>query len=181
MKTLRLVALVLVAGLQSCSFNPPEPEGIWKEAEIEDVPSDSMLWSLALLSLDKLDFPRAHLDRGSMQIQSGWLNHLAPFSGKGYRLQAEVAMEPLGERRWAVRTRVKKQRNMSIVKPLDPSYAEWEWSEDDEKTAMVLLMHIRSRLAPQLEETEQDDAVKRWLEQLDRKSGQEGTGRRPSP
>jgi hypothetical protein len=36
---------------------------------------------------------------------------------------------------------------MAVVNQLDASYAEWEWADDDEEEARVLLQYLRSSLA----------------------------------
>ena len=73
-----------------------------------------------------------------------------PFRGEGNRLKVQVGMDPREEGGWAVRVRVKKQSNESLVRPTDPRYAEWKWTDDDELAARVVLQHIRTYLGPEL-------------------------------
>ncbi len=159
---------VLLLGFTACSSTPREPDPSWQQGPVQ-APSDRVLWKVSLLSLQKMGFPLAGgLDPSSMVAESGWRNHLAPFSGDGFRVMAEVHMDPLGPGEWDVRTRVKKQRNMSIVKPLDARYAEWEWVADDVTAARVLLQHIRTFLEPGIELKERpEDPIEAFIEKAE--------------
>ena len=84
-------------------------------------------------------------------VTTGWKTDLQPFSGEGMRTRAEVRMSPIEPGRWRLRARVEKELNKSMANPLDASRAEWKTAPDDERTAGILLMHIRSRLDPELE------------------------------
>lgn len=150
---LRLVAIpflcLALAGCQSLT-EPSEPDGQWATAEVQ-AGSERILLEVAVLSLERQSFPiGAGVDPEGLSITTGWKNHLAPFRGDGYRIQALIQSEPLGSGRFRVSVRVKKQINQSIAKPLDLSYAEWEWVEDDTDMARILLQHVRSYFAPEL-------------------------------
>ena len=172
MKTTKLAGLVLLfAPLWGCTmFGGPAPTAAWQEGEIVDVPSDRVLWKVALLSMESLGFPRAKLDPASMHMVSGWRNSLAPFSKQGYRTQAEVQMVARGPGHWSIQTRVRKEINETIVRPLDLRYAEWTPVADDQESAVILLKHIQSRFDPTLElEDRPEDPVEAWLDEMDEK------------
>lgn len=122
----------------------------WHESEVE-APSDRMVWQLALLSLQSLGYPlAAGSDLGSRQIESGWKTDLQPFRGDGERRRAIVRLSPLEPGHWKLEVRVRVEANQNLVSPLDPVRAEWKQAADDERGALVLLHHIRSRLQPEL-------------------------------
>ena len=126
-------------------------EGLWREAEV-NAPSDRVLWQLTLLSLQNLGYPLSSgLDPSSGIVTSGWKTDLQPFSGEGMRTRASVRIAPIEPGRWKVRTRVEKELNKAMASPLDATRAEWKPAPDDERTAGIILMHIRSRLDPKLE------------------------------
>jgi len=151
-KVLRLAPIAfLCLALASCTSTPKEPDALWAEAEIQ-VGSQRILREVAVLSLERQGFPiGAGIDPEGLSITTSWRNHLAPFRGEGYRQQAVIQAEPLGSGRFRVSVRVKKQINQSIAKPLDLSYAEWEWVEDDEDMARILLQHVRSYFAAEID------------------------------
>ena len=170
LKRLGLVLPVLIVvsslGLSGCNTNI-ESSPTWVDGAVDEVPSDRVLWQVTLLAFDRLGYKRARTDRASMVVESGWKNTLAPFSGDGFRTKAEVHLEPEGPSRWNVRARVKKQINKSIVNPLDPSYAEWEWVEDDSVAARILIQHIRSRFGPKFKLEERADPLNSRLKEID--------------
>ena len=164
---LLLALLVVATGVLSGCGMTQESEPLWVDAVVDDVPSDRVLWQVTLLSFERLGYARARTDRASMVVESGWKNALAPFSREGYRTKAEVRLEAEGPRRWNVRARVKKQINNSIVNPLDPTYADWEWAEDDSVAARILVQHIRSRFDPEFELRESQDPIETRLKEID--------------
>ena len=143
LRPLRLASLGLCLLAAGCSsLGNKEPEGSWVEAEVS-APSESVVWSLSLLALEKMNFPRGGSAVPSdRRVVSGWQTNLAPFSRKGYRLRAELEMEPLSPGQWKLRSRVAKQINEAQVAPLDASRAEWKWQPDDTVQAQILLQHI---------------------------------------
>ncbi|MEM7306536.1 MAG: hypothetical protein AAF682_07695 [Planctomycetota bacterium] len=157
-----LAALLLLTS--ACNSTPDEPDPTWTEADVV-AGSDSLLWKVTLLALRKMEFPEsAEMDRSQMKAVSGWKIELSPWKGKGTRHRAEVVCTPVGPGRWTVETRVQKQVNQALAKPLDYSYAEWEWVADDVVAAQILLQHIRSFLDPQIELRERaDDPVDEYL------------------
>jgi len=124
---------------------------------VEDMvvaPSETVLWQATLSNLWRLGYPvGSQANPSTMTILTGWKTQLSPFRGKGYRLMADVRFVPTepsagGTPAWDVDVRVKKQVNMSLVKPLDPQYSEWEWRDDDEWEAAILLHHILADFPP---------------------------------
>ena len=149
------------------TFGNREPDPAWQEARIHS-PSDRVLWKLSLLSLERMGFPMSGgLDPASGRIESGWQTHLAPFSRQGYRLRAEVEMTPIEPAFWRVRARVARQSNEALVAPLDPARAEWKWAADDVEQAQILLQHISSLLATDLETTEQEDPLEALMRSVE--------------
>jgi hypothetical protein len=152
MKLLRTTAAVLVlALLGACNSAPKEPDGTWIRGNVE-ASSNRVLWRVTLLAMDKLGFPRSpHVDPNSLHCESGWKTQLQPFRGQGTRHMAVVDMTPVGDGTWDLKVRVKLQVNMTLAKPLDPTYAEWEWRNDDYRAAQVLLQHIKTYLPSTIE------------------------------
>jgi hypothetical protein len=136
----------------ACSSTPEEPEPAWVSlpgGRPLVAPSEQVLWEVTVFALERLYLTLGTvMDPAALVATSGWKNELAPFRGRGRRVQAEVRFEPLGGGRYDVVARVKCQRNMSLVNQLDPTYAEWEWAPDDQDRATILLQHIRARLLP---------------------------------
>jgi hypothetical protein len=147
----KLACLVLIAlpFLGGCDTTQEEPEHIWTE-EIVGAPSERLLWETTLQKLGRLGYPvGSSADSNALTITSGWKSQLSPFKGKGFRNQAEVRMVYDAENEnWSVEVVVKRQVNMALVRPLDPAYAEWEWSADDEWEAAIILQHIMSAFPP---------------------------------
>jgi hypothetical protein len=124
-----------------------EPDPVWAEGAVEVVNRD-VLFNMAFLALQSRQFPRGtEVDPNALTIKSGWKLQLAPFRGQGKRKKAELEFERVEGDRWKVQVRVKVQSNMAVVNQLDASYAEWEWADDDEEEARVLLQYLRSSLA----------------------------------
>ena len=139
-----LIPILLALLAWSCNSAPKEPDPNWVSSEIA-VSSDSTLWQVILLALHKMEFPKsAEMDRANMSLVSGWKIELSPWKGRGTRQRAEVSCTPVGPGRWQVETRVATQINQALARPMDYSYAEWEWVPDDGMTARILMQHIHS-------------------------------------
>ena len=109
--------------------------------------SDRVLWQVTILALEKASFPiGARMDPSTLTATSGWFISLAPFRSKGFRAQCEVHYTPKGPREYDVHVRVRRDKNMDIVQPLDLTYAKWEADEDDVERAGVVLQYIKSLL-----------------------------------
>lgn len=144
-----LLALLPLA----CSTTPKEPDPVWQD-DVVFAPSESLLWDATIQNLFNLGYPvGSEANPSTMEIVTGWKTKLAPYRGEGYRLKAEVRFTPseaegtggqAGLYGWDIQVRVARQENMAIVKPLDPSMAEWEWRPDDVVEAAILLRHILS-------------------------------------
>lgn len=138
------ICAALFAFLGACKSTPEEPDPEWVTLEIQ-AGSEKVLWEYTVASIQKLGFPvGTAMDEREQHALSGWKEALMPFKGMGHRERAEVRFEALGGGRFKVDVRVKKQTNENLAKPLDPTYAEWEWAEDDRDQAKILLQHIRS-------------------------------------
>ena len=169
MKIQTFLVLLLLLSTSACHIFQPkgEPEGTWHE-EIVEAPSDRFLWQVMRLSLRKMRFPSAgSLDPSSGKLKSGWKTELHPFQGEGFRERAEIETVPIEKGRWTVRTRVGRQTNESLVSPLDPTRAEWEWAPDNQHSAQILLMHICSLLDPEMEEEEKLDPLDELIRRAD--------------
>jgi hypothetical protein len=147
-----LRTLFFTLPLCACSaLGSSEPAPSWQSAVVES-PSDRVLWKITLLSVERMGFPLASgLDPSSGIVTTGWKTNLQPFSGDGTRARAEVRIEAEGPRQWRVRAHVQKQVNKSLVAPLDPTRAEWEWVPDDSTQTSILLRHIVAAFEPDLE------------------------------
>lgn len=153
MKTIHALALcallaALACFLGACQSTPgeiegDEPDAKWVRTEIV-CHSDRVLDEVTRLALSKQGYPGARGLEKDLSIESNWQNHLGAFKDQGYRLQAVIKYSALGEGRYELAARVRKQRNGSIVRPADLSYAEWKWVEDDENAAKVLVQLIKS-------------------------------------
>ena len=163
-----LLSSLAFLALSACDTTPPEPEPVLIESQVV-AGSDRLLWKIVLLSLRKMDFPEsAENDPANMKAISGWKVELSPWKGRGFRAQAEVSCTPIGPGRWEVETRVKKQVNQSLTRPLDLSYAEWEWVPDDDMAARILLQHIRTFLSPEIKLSEEkDDPIEEYLKKIE--------------
>jgi len=145
-----LLFALLALATCACSSKPDEPDPSWKEVEVESR-SERVLWNVLVLALQRQGYPLgAELDEPRLVALSGWRNHLAPFKGKGYRLRAELRAESVGGTRYRVSARVSKQLNQALVRPVDLAYAQWEWTDDDELAAEILLRHVESYFDPVL-------------------------------
>jgi hypothetical protein len=146
----RLVPSLLLAGLAAC-LSGPEVEPQWVESAVR-APTEQVLWNASLLALEKQDYPLgAVVDRSSGQLVSGWKTSLAAFRSQGWRTKAWIEFERGEAGQYQVQVRVQRETNEDIIRPLDPSYAEWESAADDERSARILMQTIRSYLNPELE------------------------------
>ena len=141
MKHLAWILLCLMCG---CSASEQ-----WKTAEVR-APSEILLWQVAIRALQHEGYPVGHgLDPVNRVAKSGWANDLAPFRGKGVRRRAVVGIFQSEEDpgAWLIEVRVEVEKNMDIVRPLDPGFAEWEEAPDDAVEADLILQAIRSQVA----------------------------------
>ena len=148
-----LVALLALA-TSACSTTPSEPDPAWVEGEVV-APSEGVLWTSTLTNLGRLGYPvGSQANRSELSVVTGWKNQLAPFRGKGFRQKVDLDYTPRTEPRpdglpaWDLRLRVMTQANMSLVRPLDAAYADWEWRADDQLEAAIILRHILSDFPP---------------------------------
>jgi len=147
--TLALCFAPLLGGCQL--FGASEPDPTWVEHELTAA-SENVLWQVVCRSLESRRYPLgAGLDPDRLIAQTGWLRSLAPFKGRGYQVRAIVEIEPREGDRFHIRIRVQRQNNAALVNPADPRYAEWEWVEDDETEAKILMRHIRTYLDTEIE------------------------------
>ena len=127
----------------------PEPQ--WVNSEIS-CPSEQVLWEFLLLSLDRTGFPKGHeTDPNRLTIDTGWRTSLAPFKGKGWREKASVVVERIEAGRYDVRVRVEREKNEDLLRPLDPSFAQWEATEDNVEQAQHVLAFLRSFIGEDLD------------------------------
>lgn len=149
-RSVALVAFVALlplslAGLLTtgCASEPPAD---WVMSSVT-ASSERVLWQVTVLALEKTEFPiGARMDPGTLTATSGWKYSLAPFRAKGYREQCEIQYAHKGPREFDVRVRVKREKNMDIVQPLDITYAQWEPDADNAERAGVVLQYIKSLL-----------------------------------
>ncbi|MBI5435496.1 MAG: hypothetical protein HZA52_21860 [Planctomycetes bacterium] len=140
------LCLVFVA---SCASERPEPK--WRDGEVAAA-SENVLWEVTVLALDKEGYPvGAGLDPAKGLAMSGWKSSLAPFKGKGWRARAHVKYERTAPGRYKLEVRVEKETNEDLVRPLDPTYADWQPAPDDPERAGVLLQRIRSYLGGEID------------------------------
>lgn len=142
----RLVSLIL-AVVAGCASD------VWISADVQ-APSENLLWQVVVRALQHEGFPVGNgLDPVNRVATSGWANDLAAFSRKGVRRRAVVRIEqapdgPDGDGGgWRLDVRVEVERNMNIIKPTDPSFAEWEEAPDDKERAELIVQAIRSQIA----------------------------------
>ncbi len=147
-----LLLPVLALFCAACSiFGKGPPRPTWVEREFM-APSENVMWEVVRRSMTRMGFPQgAGMDHTGLSAESGWRTLPAVTKDKGQRLRAIVEIDTLGDDRFLVRTRVQKQKNTTIVNPSDPRYAEWEWVQDDEETARLLIQHMRTFLDTEFE------------------------------
>lgn len=147
------LSIALSTALAACSSTGSEPDPVWIEDTVQ-APSETVLWQATLSNLWRLGFPvGSQANPSTLTIETGWKTQLSPFRGKGYRLMADIRFERVEPELeagpgWDIDVRVKKQVNMSLVKPLNVQYADWEWQPDDEWEAAILLRHILADFPP---------------------------------
>lgn len=146
MKLFSLILAPLTVLLFSCASTDEGLAGDWVETEVR-APSVTVLWKVTEYSLRSEEFPvQTRFDGTTTLATTGWNVSLAPFKGQGYRERARVRYEPLGNGEYLVGTRVERQTNEALAKPLDITYAKWKGDADNEARARVLLQRIRARL-----------------------------------
>ena len=144
----RLLSCFLLASLASCLTSQQPP--VWIEATLE-APSDTILWDVTRLSLEKTGFPiGTGLERGKLIAVSGWQTSLAPFKSDGFRERAHILYVPEGGRKYGVKVRVERETNEDITHPLDLSYADWKSAPDNTTRAQIVLGYIKATLGPEL-------------------------------
>jgi hypothetical protein len=142
-RLLVLAAALLLSLSAGCATEAPAN---WVEGQVT-ASSDRVLWQVTVLALDKTGFPiGARMDPATLTAISGWKFSLAPFRSKGYREQCEVHYTPKGSRQYDVHVRVRREKNMDIVQPLDVTYAQWEADDDNAERAGTVLQYIKSLL-----------------------------------
>jgi hypothetical protein len=145
--------LLCVAALAGCfsgrkpgEITGDEPDPTWIVKNIT-CRSERILDEVTRLALSKQGYPGARGLEQDLSITTLWQNHLGTRKGEGYRQQAVLRYKPLGSDVYELEVRVRRQINLSIVKPTDLSYAEWEWADDDERAAQILAQLIQSYFA----------------------------------
>jgi hypothetical protein len=147
----RMTFPALLLALSSSCLIAPDPPPQWVEAGIQS-PTEQVLWDASLQALQKHDYPLgATFDRSAGYIVSGWKTSLAAFRGQGWREKAWIEFERKKAGDYLVKVRVQRETNEDIVRPLDPSYADWEPAQDDTQAARILLQTIRSYLGTELD------------------------------
>ncbi|MBM3977242.1 MAG: hypothetical protein FJ299_09665 [Planctomycetes bacterium] len=148
-----LIALLGLVALAGCfsgrkpgEITGDEPDPTWIRKEIT-CRSERILDEVTRLALSKQGYPGARGLEQDLSITTLWQNHLGTRKGEGYRQQAVLRYKPLGKDVYELEVRVRRQINQSIAKPTDLSYAEWEWSDDDERAAQILAQLIQSYFA----------------------------------
>lgn len=141
------LALCITLAFSSCaSTEDGINDGSWVETEVR-APSLEVLWQVTEYSLRRQDFPvQNRFDSANPMATSGWFVSLAPFKGQGFRERARVRYETLGQGEYLVGTRVERESNECLAKPLDISYAKWKPDADNEGRAKILLHLIRGYL-----------------------------------
>jgi hypothetical protein len=141
------VLALLAAGCRSTTAAASRwGEGEWSEATLAAA-SDRVLWQVTLLSLEKAGFaPGTKMDPVELEARSAWRMSLAPFKGDGFREQAIVRYARLGQGRYDVGVRVRRERNDALDNPLDPARAKWVEEGDNVERARIVLQFVRSFL-----------------------------------
>ncbi|MCE9593527.1 MAG: hypothetical protein K8S98_04980 [Planctomycetes bacterium] len=153
------IVCVLLCFAASCKSDQPPAQ--WRKGEVAAA-SDNVLWEVVVLALEKESYPvGAGLDPSKGIAVSGWRSSLAPFKSKGWRARAHVEYERSAPGRYALQVRVEKATNEDLVRPLDPTYAEWKPAADDEERAGVLLQRIRSYLGGEIDVSEPKRGAKK--------------------
>jgi len=140
-------ALLLVLAAGCAAFDKGEPDPTWLSAEVS-APSENVLRIESIGAFERMGFKKWESDPSGLQITSNWKSSLAPFSGDGFRVKAEIKFESVRAGVWTVEVRVKRMFNMAMINPSEERYAEWEWGPDDVEEAGILLQQLRSSLDP---------------------------------
>jgi hypothetical protein len=144
----RLLSCLMLVPLFACASAPQPAQ--WIDATLE-APSDTILWDVTRLSLEKTGFPiGTGLERGKLVAVSGWQTSLAPFKSDGFRERAHIHYTSTGGRKYAVQVRVERETNEDITHPLDLSYADWKSAPDNVTRAQIVLGYIKATLGPEL-------------------------------
>lgn len=159
-----LAALVLALGaLFAACETSPEYDPMWESTEVS-APSERLLLQVISLALGKEGFPvGSGVDPTEGSILTGWRTSLQPFRGEGRRDRAEVWYERLDSGRFRVEARIEREVNNDVLRPMDPTYAEWKAAPDDDTGARILLQRIRSWLREELELEPEVDPIERAL------------------
>jgi hypothetical protein len=154
------ILVVVAAALLTCACSGgPKVKPEWQTVQIV-APTEQVLWNVSQLALEKENFPlQGAPDRSERRMISGWKTSLSAFRAQGYRSKATIDYVRLDGGLYDVKVRVERELNMDIVRPLDPSYAEWEPASDDVRSARVLLQTIRSYMRPELDLSEKEPEI----------------------
>jgi len=137
--------------LALCACMGPKHPPVWTEVVVS-APSENVLWAVASQELQRMGFPLGvGADPRQLMMNSAWKTQLAPFRGDGFRQRAEVRFEARAAGSYAIEARVVREINDDLVRPLDPSYAQWAPAPDDVETAQLLVQRIQARLGGKLE------------------------------
>lgn len=142
-------AAALLLALPACQ-GPKHPP-VWTESVVT-APSENILWAVASQELQRMGFPLGvGADPSQLVMSSGWKTQLRPFKGEGYRERAEVRFTAREAGRFAIEARIEKEFNDDLVRPLDPSHAQWKPAPDNVEAAQILLQRIDARLGNPIE------------------------------
>lgn len=148
-RALASLCLVLAALCAAGCRSAPESkwgDGTWTEASLQAA-SDRVLWQVTVLSLQKAGFAAGtEMDATELEARSAWRMQLAPFKGDGFREQAIVRYERLGQGRYDVGVRVRRERNDAMDDPLDATRAKWVKEPDNVERAKIVMQFLRSYL-----------------------------------
>jgi len=144
------LALLCLVASTACQTGP-KYKPAWTDAVVS-APSENVLWAVASQELQRMGYPLgsgAHPDQ--LVMTSAWKTELAPFKGDGFREKAQVRFTRQDNGQYKVEARVQRESNQDMVRPIDPSYAEWEEAPDNVDAARVLLQRIQARISEPLE------------------------------
>ena len=132
------------------------------EDEIPTMTS-TVLWDVTRLALAKAGFNViVSTDPVEKQVTSGWSRTWRPSARRAFREQALVRYRHAEEDgHLVVEVRVRRELNMDIVKPLDPTYADWQEDEDNEARAQIIMGYIKAYTGTEFEVTGEGDSEAR--------------------
>ncbi len=111
--------------------------------------NERVLWTALRAAIFELDYAvGGGADSSGREIQTGWKLDMQPFRGAGRRTRVIAKYERVpGEpgdkyESFDVRIRVEKDKNMSLVRQLEPAYAKWEPDDDDEVAAKTIMQRL---------------------------------------